>query len=207
MYCWYLGNFISRIEIDVEKIHYWTNLLKYVCHEVYPGHHTERSVKEKCLYRDKGYFESSILLIYTPEIVISEGIGILAEPMLFDSVESSKILIESFFPLPNEEDSLEILIGQKEIREGFRRFESNLAYHKHVNEWDDDKLIKYTKNFKIIPRKGINSMLEFISDEIWAPYVLVYQGERLIIEKFGNRPSPKHFQRLISEQFLPSDLI
>ncbi|MBY8983816.1 MAG: hypothetical protein KGD65_01990 [Candidatus Lokiarchaeota archaeon] len=206
MYCWYLGNFLSRIEINIEKIHYWPNLLKYVCHEVYPGHHTERSVKQKYLFHDKGYFESSILLIYTPEIVISEGIGVLAESVIFRTGESSKILLENFLPSPKEEDSLEILIGQKEIREGFRKFESNLAYHKYVDGWNDDKLISYTKNFKVIPDEGFNSMMDFISDELWAPYILIYQGERLITEKYGNRPSPKHFQRLISEQFLPSDL-
>ena len=207
MYCWYLGNFISKIEINIEKIHYWTNLLKYVCHEGYPGHHTERSVKENSLFRDKGYFESAILLIYTPEIVISEGIGVLAESIIFSNGESSKILLENFLPTPKEEDSLEILIGQKEIREGFRKFESNLAYHKYVDGWDDVKLISYTKSFKVIPNEGIKSLLNFISDELWAPYIPVYQGERLITEKYGNQPSPRQFQRLLSEQFLPSDLI
>lgn len=49
-------------------------------------------------------------------------------------------------------------------------------------------------------------MLEFISDELWAPYILAYQGERLIKEKYGNRPAPKHFYRLLTEQILPSDL-
>ena len=58
----------------------------------------------------------------------------------------------------------------------------------------------------MIPDKGIRAILKFISDELWAHYVLVYQGERLITEKFGNRPSPKHFRRLLTEQTLPSDL-
>ena len=50
-------------------------------------------------------------------------------------------------------------------------------------------------------------MLRFISDEIWAPYTPVYQGERLIIKKFGNKPAPNQFQELIVNQIVPSDLI
>jgi hypothetical protein len=207
MYCRYLGNYTSRIEININKIHYWTHLLETVCHEAYPGHHMERLVKEKLLYLDKGNFECSILLIYTPEIVISEGMGILAETVLFERIESSKILLEHFFPNPNKEDSLQDLIAQSEIGEGFRRFESNLAYHKYVDRWSDDKLTTYAKSFKVIPDVGIKQMLEFISDELWAPYILAYQGERLITEKFGKRPTPNHFLRLISEQTLPSDLL
>ncbi|MFW9896123.1 MAG: hypothetical protein ACFFD7_10000, partial [Candidatus Thorarchaeota archaeon] len=143
MYCWYLGNYVSRIEINVDRIHYWTNLLDCACHEVYPGHHMERLIREMLFYRDKDYFESSILLIYTPEIVISEGMGLLAERVIFDRIESSKILLEKFCPNPSNEDSIEDLSAQCEIREGFRRFESNLAYHKYVDNWTNEELIKY----------------------------------------------------------------
>lgn len=205
MYCWYLGKFMSRIEINIEKIHYWTHLLNIVCHEAYPGHHMERSVKEQYLFSDKGYFESSILLIYSPEIVISEGIGMLAKNVIFDVDERSRILLQ-FCPNPEKEDPLEVLIGQNEIREGFDRFQCNLAYHKYVDKWDDNRLREYIKKFRVIPDEGIRTMLGFISDELWAPYILAYQGELLITEKYGNHPTPKQFQRLITEQILPSDL-
>ena len=192
MYCWYLGN-------------YWSHLLETVCHEVYPGHHTERLVKDQLLYSGKGYFENSILLIYTPEIVISEGMGILGESVLFDPYESSR-LMRKLIPNPENEDSIETLVGQSRIRAGFRKFESNLAYHKHVDKWNDDELTKYAQSFEVIPDKGIKQMLEFITDKLWAPYILVYQGERLIKEKFGDPPAPKHFYSLLTEQTLPSDL-
>ncbi len=205
-YCWYRGNYASRIEINISTFHYWTHLLSSACHEGYPGHHTERTAREKLLYRSKGYFESSILLIYSPEIVISEGIGVTAEKVLFDPTESAKILLAELHPNPKIEDNLETLTRQDEIRCGFAKFQSNLAYHKYVHKWTENELIRYAKSFKVIPDKGIRAILKFISDELWAHYVLVYQGERLITEKFGNRPSPKHFRRLLTEQTLPSDL-
>ena len=206
MYCWYKGNYTSKIEINTSNYHYWTHLLYNACHEGYPGHHTERAAKEKLLYRKKGYFECSILLIYSPEMVISEGIGVTAEDIIFSPTESIRSLIEDIHVVPKNEVSIENLIGQSEIRRGFRRFESNLAYHKYVNKWDDNKLIDYTKNFKIIPYTSIRALLNFISDKLWAPYAMTYQGERLITEKYGIRPSPKDFRRLLTEQTLPSDL-
>ena len=207
LYCWYQGNYASKIEINISTFHYWTYLLNNACHEGYPGHHTERIVRENLLYRTKGYFESSILLIYSPEMVISEGIGVTAVNVLFDHTERAQILLEKIHPNPKIEDTLETLTKQSEVREGFRRFESNLAYHKYVHKWSDDKLIKYAKSFKIITDMAIKSILGFISNKLWAPYVFTYQGERLITEKFGNRPSPKHFRKLLIEQTLPSDLL
>jgi hypothetical protein len=207
MYCWYKGNYTSKIELNASTYHFWINLLFNACHEAYPGHHTERVVKEKLLYRKKGYFESSILLIYSPEMVISEGIGVTVESVLFNPTDSIRSLIESIHPIPKNEVSIEILIDQSEIRMGYRRFESNLAYYKYVNKWDDKKLIDYAKNFKVIPDTAIKAHLKFISDKIWAPYAMTYQGERLITEKYGIRPSPKDFRRLLTEQTLPSDLI
>ncbi len=207
MYCWYKGNYISKIEINKSNTHFWTHLIFNACHEGYPGHHTERAVREKLLYRKKDYFESSILLIYSPEMVISEGIGVTAESVIFspkDSIRSVIELIHTFFKI---DDSIENLISQNEIRRGFRRFESNLAYHKHVNKWDDKKLADYAKSIKVMPNTSIRAHLRFISDKLWAPYVMTYQGERLITEKYGIRPSPKDFRRLLTEQTLPSDLI
>ncbi len=206
MYNWYLGNYKSRIEIDINKIHFWTDILHLACHEAYPGHHTERSVREKLLFHNKNYFENLILLIYTPEMVISEGIGEIAEFVIFDPKESIKISLDEFCLNLENEDSLDVLIEQSKIKRGFRRFPSNLAYYKHVKGWKDEDLLKYSRNFDIIPENAIQPILNFISDDLWAPYSIIYQGERLITEKFGYQPSPKHFKSLLTNQTLPSDL-
>lgn len=206
MYNTYLGNYTSRMDINISKIHYWTSLLNLACHEGYPGHHMESAVRDHLLFRKKGYFETSILMIYTPEMVIYEGMGELAERILFNPWESCKILLEKFCPNRNIEDEIEILIKQNEVRSGFKGFSYNLAYYKYVKGWNDNELIKYSREFKVIPESSIKTMLRFISDEIWAPYVPVYQGEKLIIKKFGNDPSPNQFKELMVKQTLPSDL-
>ena len=206
MYNWYQGNFTSRIDIDINKTHFWTNILHLACHEGYPGHHMERTLRDRELYRKKGYFENSILLIYSPEMVISEGIGEIAEFVVFEPTESITLSLEKLCPNPENEDDLQVLIEQSEIRRGFGKFESNLAYLKYVHGLSDDELLKYSRNFEVLPDTTIKSILKFISDELWAPYSIVYQGERLITDKFGFRPSSLNFGRLLTEQTLPSDL-
>ncbi|UCC21039.1 MAG: hypothetical protein JSV62_07105 [Promethearchaeota archaeon] len=207
MYNWYLGNYTSKIDINISTIYYWTSLLNFACHEGYPGHHMESAVRDLLLFHNKGYFETSILMIYTPEMVIHEGLGELAERILFNPSESNKILLDEFCPNPSIEDDIETLIKQNKIRDGFRVFNYNLAYYKYVKGWNDDELTKYSRDFKVIPEIGIKAMLRFISDKIWAPYIPVYQGERLIIEKFGKEPTPRQFQELMVNQTLPSDLV
>src|SRR5918994_655958 len=73
-YNWYLGGGRSRIEFNTDLPLRANSLLGLVCHEVYPGHHTEHAIKERLLYHQRGYGEHAIQLINTPECVISEGI-------------------------------------------------------------------------------------------------------------------------------------
>ena len=77
-YNWYLGDCRSLVEINTDLPIRANALLDLICHEGYPGHHTEHAIKEQRLYRELGYGEHAIQLINTPECVISEGIATLA---------------------------------------------------------------------------------------------------------------------------------
>ncbi|MFX0009990.1 MAG: hypothetical protein ACFE9R_06725, partial [Candidatus Hermodarchaeota archaeon] len=155
LYNWYQGNFISRLDINISELFYWTYLLDYACHEAYPGHHTESSVKDNLLFRKKGYFETTILLIYTPEMVIHEGIGRKASSVLFEPFELAQISKNEFCIKKKLEDPIEEIIKQDEIRKGFMRLQQNLAYHKYVDHWSDIELIRFMKKLKIISKEKI----------------------------------------------------
>ncbi len=206
MYNWYQGNFQSKIDINISANYYWTDILSFACHEGYPGHHTEYVVKEKLLFRKKNYFENSIKMLYTPEMVISEGIGQIAENVLFLPKQSILISLENFCLHPEIEDDLELLIKQIQLKKKFRVLEGALAYYKYNNNWNDNEIREFLRQLELITEPAITSMLKFISDELWAPYVLSYQGERLLTEKFGNHPNPEYFQTVYLENTLPSDL-
>lgn len=207
MYNWYLGNFQSIIEINRSYDVYWTALLDYACHEAYPGHHTESTIKEIQLFKNKSFFESSIKLLYSPEMVISEGIGRTAESVLFDPTESILIQFNDLCLNPENEDDIETLIQQSYFRKKLHDLQSKLAYYKIVGNWGNDDIIKFAKDLGLLPEIGIKFFLNSISNEIWAIYFLIYQGERIIVKKFGVKPDPKKYQQLFLKEFLPSDLI
>ncbi len=57
----YLGKFLSRIDINIDFPTYAGLIPHVIAHEAYPGHHTEHAVKEKKLFRERGYLEYSII--------------------------------------------------------------------------------------------------------------------------------------------------
>ena len=74
-YNWYLGDAKSLIEINQDfALEVW-DFPTLVAHEAYPGHHTDYSIKEQHLYRQKHRLEHSIRLSSTPSALMAEGIA------------------------------------------------------------------------------------------------------------------------------------
>ena len=74
-YNWYDGGRRSRVDINTDLPRRAAELVHTVAHETYPGHHLEHAWKEADLVDRDGRLESSILLINTPECLISEGLA------------------------------------------------------------------------------------------------------------------------------------
>jgi hypothetical protein len=74
-YNWYLGYGRSRIEFNLDAPMEMWGIPTVVAHEAYPGHHTERVMKEDKLYLGEGRLEHSIALSNTPSALVSEGIA------------------------------------------------------------------------------------------------------------------------------------
>ena len=72
---YYLGDLRSRVVVNLDVPTTCDDVVELAAHEVYPGHHTEHSVKEQRLLRDRGQVEESIQLVPTPAALVSEGIA------------------------------------------------------------------------------------------------------------------------------------
>ena len=83
-FCHYLGDFRSRISVNVDLPMSAFELLRLTLHETYPGHHAERCCKEHLLVRGRGLLEETLVLVPTPQSLVSEGIATLAPSMLLD---------------------------------------------------------------------------------------------------------------------------
>ena len=83
-FCSYLGDLRSRIEVNVTLPMSAIELLVLTLHETYPGHHAERCCKERVLVRGRGLLEETLVLVPTPQSLVSEGIAKLAPEMLLE---------------------------------------------------------------------------------------------------------------------------
>ena len=79
------ATFRSRISVNVDLPLSALELLRLTMHETYPGHHAERCSKEAVLVRDRGLLEETLVLVPTPQSLVSEGIAKLAPSMVLES--------------------------------------------------------------------------------------------------------------------------
>ena len=84
-FCEYRGGLRSQISINADLPISAFELLHIACHETYPGHHTERVCKDDRLVRGKGLLEETVVLMPTPQSLVSEGIAELGSELLLSS--------------------------------------------------------------------------------------------------------------------------
>ena len=80
--CDYLGGLRSRIAVNADLPMSAIDLLVLAIHETYPGHHTERAIKEHQLVRGRGLLEETLVMSPTPQTIVTEGIAVLAPHLL-----------------------------------------------------------------------------------------------------------------------------
>jgi hypothetical protein len=205
-YEWYLGNYRSRLEVNPRFNLYWTNLLRHSSHEGYPGHHTEFSIKEKALYRESNQFEHSILLLNSPKLIISEGIADLAINVLFSNQAQIQIGLTEFCPDFSKEDTFEDMIAQNLVKHKISRFWYNFAYHALIDNYTDEELISYGKNFEIFSKNELKNQIKSLKDPVYSKNVFTYNlGMNIIKNVYGEFPTVKNFRNLLINSILPSD--
>ena len=72
-YNWYQGHFKSLIQVNTDLPIYIDRAVDLACHEGYPGHHVYNALLEKRLVRDRGWVESSVYALFSPQSLIAEG--------------------------------------------------------------------------------------------------------------------------------------
>jgi len=207
-YNWYLGNYSSRIEVNPSFGMYWTAFLIFASHEGYPGHHTEFVLKEQKLYREQNQFEHSLLILNSPKLIITEGIGNIAISTLYSNQELAKIGLSNFCSDPSKEDSLEVLIAQNNVRGKNSLFLYDLAYRALIDRYSNEQILDYGTSLEIISEEEVRNHLKRLSNPVYSKNAFMYElGSNLIRNKYGGVPSIKNFQKLLINPILPSDLI
>ncbi len=206
-YNWYLGRSRSRVELNTDLPIRANALTGLICHEAYPGHHTEWTLKEHHLYRDRGLGEFAIQLIHTPQAVIAEGIATLAESILFPDGDLHRWQAERLYPLAGLEGDPERETRLDAAQRALRAVNANAALLLHADGAPEEEVVAYIARYGLRDEPEARQNLRFIADPLWCAYVFTYHAGRDLLGRWlSNGSRTERFRRLLTEPVWPSEV-
>jgi hypothetical protein len=214
-YNWYDGGLRSRVDINTDLPVRAADLLHTVAHETFPGHHLEHAWKESALVDDAGRVESSVLLINTPECLISEGLADLGFDFAVPPAEEPDLLLELYDRAglaiaadpATARDAAERTAAMRAPRRRLGQVRGNAALLRHADGASHEEALAYLERVGHYARSISEKRLEFIEHPLWRTYVFVYhEGEALLrrwIEAVPEADRAARFGRLLREQLSP----
>jgi hypothetical protein len=214
-YNWYDGGLRSRVDINTDLPVRAADLLHTVAHETFPGHHLEHAWKETALVEEAGRLESSILLINTPECLITEGLADLGYDFAVPPAEEPEALAELFDRAgmaiaaqpAAARDAAERTAAMRGPRRQLAEVRVNASILRHADGASHDETLAYLQRVGRVPREMSEKRLEFIEHPLWRTYVFVYsEGEALLRRWLDTVPDTERaarFGRLLREQLSP----
>ncbi|HET7028171.1 MAG TPA: hypothetical protein VFI28_10820 [Candidatus Limnocylindrales bacterium] len=215
-YNWYEGGRRSRFDLNLDLPIRAPSLVQVVAHETYPGHHLEHAWKEADLVDTLGRLEASILLINTPECLISEGLADLGVRFAVPRGEEAELLAELFDragiaagqPAPAVRSLAERVVRIRPARERLDEVAINAALLRHADGRSHAEVLDYLVRVGRIEPTRAAKRLEFVEHPLWRSYVFVYaEGRELLRRWLDAVPAEAQagrFGRLFHEQLTPS---
>ncbi len=202
---YYEGDLRSRVAINIDLPVLSLGLGHLVAHEAYPGHHTEHTRKEAGLVRQRRWQEETIFLVGTPQCLMAEGLADLGARGHRSAGGPRRIVAEHLRPLGVRYDA-EVVAAVAEVGEALSWVRSNAAILLHDGGWPVEDVVAYLERWALLPRMRAEKAVQFLTDETWRAYIHCYmEGLALCRAYVGDDPS--RFERLLTEQVLPSDLV
>jgi len=196
-YNWYLGEFQSRIDLNTDLPSQVNGLADLLAHEGYPGHHTELSIKEEKLVRQKQYYELTINLINSPSCVIAEGIATTALKTILTKSELEDWYREEILPLA----------GMTHIDEKRLMDIGNAAFMMYDQDKSEDEISIYLQKYNLTTKKQVQKNIDFISNPLYRSYIFTYHvGRDLFEELFTHVDRDEYFGRILEEPVTPSQI-
>jgi hypothetical protein len=205
-YNWYLGRYQSRIDVNSDVPVRADDMLEMAAHEAYPGHHTEQTIKEYHLYRQEGRAEHAILLLLGPEAVLSEGIAMSAQGLIFSDEELAAFLGDELYPLAGLPDvEAEQPLGVARARIALRAVMGNAALLLHRDGWPADEVEQYAQRYALRGEQEVARLLKFIQTPLFRSYTFNYtMGKEMLASLLEGPDATANFARLLSEPFTPT---
>ncbi|CAN5585360.1 hypothetical protein BH20ACT2_BH20ACT2_12420 [soil metagenome] len=201
---YYLGGLRSRVAVNTDLPVPSTVLGHLVAHEAYPGHHTEHTRKEVGLVQRRRHLEETIFCVGTPQCLLAEGLADLGLEVLL-GLRPEPVLASHFAPLGLRYDA-EVVAAVATAGEALAAVRGNVALLLHDEGADLDDGVEYAMRWGLQDRARAAKTVQFLTDPTWRAYISCYVEGLPLCRRF-TAGDPARFERLLSEQLLPSDLV
>jgi hypothetical protein len=201
---YYLGGLRSRIAVNLDLPISALDLLELAIHETYPGHHAERCCKEHLLVDSRGALEETIVMVPTPQSVVSEGIAELAPDVLLRDERGPTLAA------PLEEAGIELdlehALAVEEAREPCRWAQVNAALMLHEDGAPTEAVAAYLERWALLAPERAAHLIRFLTEPTSRTYVLSYLAGKDLCRAYV-AAAPDGFRRLLTEQVRIKDLL
>lgn len=202
-YNWYQGDNHSRVDINADLPVSLTLLTDLAAHEAYPGHHTERTVKDRYLYKQLGRVETTVVVLSTPESLVSEGIATNALQEALGK-EPFRIVADVLAHVGMKFDPVEAA----EIHDADKVFfevMTNAALILNEDGATVQEAEEYAAEWALQSKEKAARTVEFIQDPASYAYAPAYSEGRRLVREVADK-APDNFARLLTEQLTTTDL-
>ena len=203
-YCGYVGDFRSRIEVNVDLPQSALEWLRLAIHETYPGHHVERCIKEHVLVRGRGLLEETIVLLPTPQSLVMEGIAELAPELVLDS-EGGAALAAVVHDAGIEFDLAHARAVERAL-EPCAWAEVNAALMLYEDGASEAETHAYLERWGLLAPDLAAHVIRFLKQPTSRSYITTYPAGRELCDAYV-AGEPERFRRLLTEQVRVRDLL
>lgn len=213
-YNWYKGNSYSLIQINTDLPIFIDRAVDLAAHEGYPGHHVYNLLLEKNLYKEKGWVEFSVYILFSPQSLIAEGTANYGIDVAFPGESRIRFEKDVLFPLAGlNPETADKYYRISALLEGL-----SYAGNEAARNYLDGKLNKEeTRNwlikYSLMSPERAEQRIKFV--EKYRSYVINYNLGKDIVKKYieakdGTADNPEKrwelFEYLISTPQTPSGL-
>jgi len=196
---YYQGGFRSRVVVNLDRSIGAGELVHVAAHETYPGHHAEHAWKERRLVEERGMFEESILLVPTPQSLVSEGIAEVGAELILDA--DTQAALAGILAYDPEEAA-----AVRDALEPLTRVGTNAALMLHEDGASVGEAREYLERWALLTTARAEKAIAFLTDPTWRAYATTYtEGRRLCRAYVAGDAAA--FSRLLTEQVTVGELV
>lgn len=204
----YQGNYRTRVEMNLASTAAWFSRLfdHKVCHEGYPGHHTEYILKDQHLLRQRGFTEMAMYLTRVPQCVISEGIAMVAHEMIFSEGEAELWIADQMRRLLHKDVDATMLLRLRQASEILNGVWGNAAILLDEGHTEAE-VAQYMVRYMLLSEETAIRYVTSLKHPFYGLYQLIYgAGQRLLRSWLKGPDRVAVFHRFLTEQWTPSQL-